>query len=123
MIMDDIGYAPLRYYWLIECENGDAVAQFDPESGQENLWGNVPKEGMVKVSLAEFSPELSETIIDGCGVHTVSSPFPDIFSIDLKPGDTLILLRRNYVSYSSAGLQNRRTAFILGKNGVIIYAL
>ena len=121
--MKDIGYAPLRYYWIIEYANGDAVAQFDPETGQENLWKNIEKDDMVKASLAEFSTELSDKIIDGCGVHTVPSMMSDVFSIDLEPGDDLILLRRNYVSYSGAGVQNRRTEFILGKNDNVVYTL
>lgn len=121
--MQDIGYAPLRYYWIIEYENGDAVAQFDPETGQENLWNAIPKDDMIKASLTEFSAELSKKVIDGCGVHTNPSVMPDVFSIDLEQGDNLMLLRRNYVSYSGAGLQNRRTDFLLGKNDNVVYKL
>jgi hypothetical protein len=121
--MDDIGYAPLRYYWIIECANGDAVAQFDPETGKENLWKDVPKDEMVKASLAEFSTEMSDKIIDGCGVHTIPSVMPDIFSMDLEMDDSLVLFRRNYISYSGAGFKSRRTEYILGKNDDIVYKL
>ncbi|MEA3281672.1 MAG: hypothetical protein U9Q68_03795 [Euryarchaeota archaeon] len=121
--MLDLGYAPLRYYWLIEYADGRAIAQFDPETGEENLWKSVPKDDMIKASLAEFSTELSEKIIDGCGVHTIPSMMPYIYSIDLEPGDNLILFRRNYVSYSGTGVENRKTVFVLGKNDNVEYAL
>jgi len=117
-------YRPPVYFWIAEFEDGKAIAQFDPDTGKENLFRVVEEnqDKLVAFGWHPFTDKLSFQVLQATGIITAPLPNPS-FRIELKKGDKLIAWRRNFVRINVSGrVLGRETYYILGLEGKrIIY--
>lgn len=108
----------LKYFWIAFYDDGTALAQFDPETGDENLWRDVQQGKLLRVAWAEFSKEMRRKV----GVLAISKLHPKMYSIELEEkGDKILICRRNHISVG--GDEECRIEYILGLNGKEVISL
>jgi len=94
--MSDLDYAPPVYWWLAEYAGGEALPQFDPESGCENPYASVDQRRLVGFGWYPFTAEFSERIYHKTGIITTPSS-NSIHRVEVLPGERLRASRRNTV--------------------------
>lgn len=108
-------YHPLVFFWIAEYEDGKALPQFDPETGEENKFTLTDKGKLKKFGWHPFTPELSHKIIERSGLITIPTNNPH-YVISLEKGDKLIAKRENIIKFRmKSGVINRETIYVLGK--------
>lgn len=103
--------SPLQYYWVVWYENGNGIAQFDPDTGMENLWKDVRQDEVIRVAWVQFSKKLSRKI----KISTKSARNPKIYSTEYNKHDKIFICRRNHINISK-GIHE--IEYVLGKNGI-----
>ncbi|HEY4674475.1 MAG TPA: hypothetical protein VIH48_00300 [Candidatus Bathyarchaeia archaeon] len=110
-------YRPLVFFWIAEYEDGKAVAQFDPDTGEEKTFALVQEDRLIAFGWYPFKPELSGRITKKSGLVTIATNNPS-YRVKLEKGDKLIAKRENVVRLNIKGeVVSRETAYILGKVG------
>ena len=110
-------YHPLVFFWIAEYEDGKALPQFDPETGEENKFALTDKGKLKKFGWHPFTPELAEKIYKRSGLIVIPTNNPS-YVINLKKGDKLIAKRENIIKFDlKDGAISRRTVYVLGKVG------
>ncbi len=110
-----LGYRPLVYMWVAEYTDGNALPQFDPETGMENRFAKVDESKLCRFGWYPFSREMAAKIKDMMVIPTRNPSH----AIDLKKGDKLVAVRRNHIEFSVKGGGTRRVAslYLLGLEG------
>lgn len=127
----DLGYNPLRYFWIAEYDDGMALPQFDPETGLENLadpdWLPIrtsmyaavdntmiplgirkprpaffAKKRLARFGWYPFPLGLAIKIYKATGRIVVPSNNP-VYKVELKDGDKLVAYRHNMIHYGIKG--------------------
>ena len=116
--MADLGYRPLVYFWVAEYTDGTGLAQFDPETGKENLFKNVDLKRLKRFGWYPFSEELARKVFEAEGLIVVPSSLKP-YVVDLDDGDRLVVKRENVLRYfvDSGGVANREIVYVLGVEG------
>lgn len=80
-----------EYYWFREYSDGHTEYQFDPETGQETLWGPKVPEGLVRAGWIPINPDIAGKIAayGEFGYPTQDKPHV----VNLSQGDELIMFR------------------------------
>jgi len=103
---------PLKYYWIVTYTDGTELSQFE-DTGKENMWKEVRQDDVIRVSWRQFSRKMAKRI--ETPVKWVL--FPTSHTLDYKPGEKIIICRRNHIDFSTGnGEKGRRTEYILGKD-------
>ena len=118
MLMVDLGYRPLVYFWVAEYTDGTGLAQFDPETGKENLFKHVDLKRVKRFGWYPFSEELTRKVFEAEGLIVVPSNLKP-YVISLNDGDRLVVKRENVLRYfvDSGGVANREIVYVLGVEG------
>jgi hypothetical protein len=110
-------YRPLVFFWIAECADGKALAQFDPCTGEENRFAMVQEDRLIAFGWYPFTPELSDRVGKRTGLVTIPTNNP-LHRLRLGKGDRLIAKRENIVRLNMKGEDvSRETFYILGKVG------
>jgi hypothetical protein len=114
----DLGYRPLTYFWVAEYTDGTGLAQFDPETGKENLFKNVDLKRVKRFGWYPFTEEFAKKILEAEGLIVVPTNNPP-YVVDLNDGDKLVVKRENILRYfmDSGDVANREIVYILGVEG------
>lgn len=104
----------LKYFWIAEYNDKTALPQFDPETGNENLFKDIDQSKLIRFGLYPFSKELSRKV--PC---SVSDLLPK-FVINLSSEDKLVYLRRNYIE-KIGSKENRFIKYLLGTQSYVLY--
>jgi len=111
------GYRPLVFFWIAEYENGKALPQFDPETGEENRFIDVDLKHVKRFGWYPFTPKLAVKIEKATGLTVIPSNNP-IYTVTLKNGEQLIAKRHNVIKFNmKGGILSRKTFYVLGKVG------
>lgn len=78
----------LHLFWIAEYDDGTALPQFDPDTGEENLFSEVDQSRLVRFGWYSFPLELAKKI-DGAVVN----PLLDSYVVEIPNGKKLIALR------------------------------
>ena len=106
--------------WIAEYRDGTAIPQFDPDTGEENMWSDVNQDKVCRVSWCEFSKGMKKKV----GVDVISVRKPKIHSVEYDIGDKVMIYRRNHIDFSPSGnARGHRIEYVLGRNGVVILTL
>lgn len=89
-----VDYAPPCYFWIARYMDGQALPQFDPEDGHENLFSAIDQDRLVKFGLYPFTQKMAATIKS---MHVLVSPFLSPIELALKSGQRLIYFRENKI--------------------------
>lgn len=89
-----LGYRPLVYMWVAVYEDGQALPQFDPETGKENMFAEVDQDKLKEFGLFPFSEQMARRIQEGEGVFVLPSD-NQRFVLKLKEGQRLFTRRTN----------------------------
>jgi len=118
-----LNYRPPVFFWIAEYEDGKAIAQFDPDTGEENRFIFVEQDKLVRFGWYPFTAELSHKIFGRSGLITIPTDNPS-YVIDLEHGDQLIATRENRIKFHmKGGEQSRETVYILGRAGGKVYRI
>jgi hypothetical protein len=104
----------LKYFWIAEYNDGNALPQFDPETGIENLFKNIDQTKLIRFGLYPFTMELSKKV--NCSDF---NPFLRKIVINLD-GNKLIFKRRNYIIIQGIK-EKRHIEYLLGTKDYILY--
>lgn len=106
---------PIPYFWIAQYKDGQALPQFDPVTGVENLFKDIDQSNLIRFGLYPFSSELSAKV--SC---SISNPLLEQIVINLDKDDKLVFLRRNYIQ-RSRNKENRFMEYLLGTQNYILY--
>ncbi len=111
----DLGYRPLVYMWVAEYTDGNALPQFDPETGLANRFAEVDESKLCRFGWYPFSRKMAAKIKDMIVIPTRNPSHV----VELKEGDKLFAVRRNHIEFSVKGSGTRRVAslYLLGVEG------
>ena len=98
----------LRYFWIAEYKDGTALPQFDPETGDENLFSEINQSNLIRFGWYPFSEELSKK-----AENSLYNPFLPKYILNIKQDDKLVAKRRNYIERIGQ-IENRKTEYLLG---------
>lgn len=104
----------LKYFWIAEYSDKTAFPQFDPETGNENLFKDIDQSRLVRFGLYPFSDELSKKV--ACGI---SNPFLPKFVINLNNTDKLFFKRRNYIERCGQ-MEYRYIEYLIGTQNYVL---
>lgn len=104
----------LRYFWIAEYKDGTALPQFDPETGEENLFKDINQIKTIRFGWYPFSEELSKKV-----KSSLYNPFLPKYILNININDKLIAKRRNYIERIGT-IEKRRTEYLLGNQNFIM---
>jgi len=58
----DLGYNPLTFFWIAIYKDGTIFSQFDLETGEERLFGDIDQSKLEKFGWFPFSEELAKKV-------------------------------------------------------------
>lgn len=99
-LLHDLGYPPLKYFWIAWYNDGTALSQFDPETGEEIGFLEVDLPRVVKFGWYPFTPKLAE-LVRKKGILAVVDPQAKPLEVHLNPRRSLVAFRRNYLKYGN----------------------
>ena len=109
---------PLSFFWIAYFNDSTAIAQFEPETGQEVLWSTVEalKHALMRVEWRPFSPKMKR-LLAASGQPVRVLPQQAAMSVELGPDCDLIIKRVRHVSMglSKNGHGDRSTLYVLGR--------
>lgn len=112
-----LNYRPLVFFWIAEYENGTALPQFNPNTGEENKFSLVDLPHVKRFGWYPFTHELSAKILKKTSTVTIPTDNPS-YVVNLRKGDKLIAKRENTIKLNmKGGVINRKTVYVLGKVG------
>nr|WP_324305225.1 hypothetical protein [Methanothrix sp.] len=81
------------YHWIVVLKDGvNAIPQFDPATGHENLWKDLPLNNISKVILCPFNDDLARKVWNTSKILAISTDNP-IISVDVPDGEVPIAYR------------------------------
>lgn len=104
----------LRYFWIAEYKDRTALPQFDPETGEENLFAEVNQLNLIKFGWYPFSEELVKKV-----KNSLYNPFLPKYILNVNINDKIIVRRRNYIERIGQA-EKRRTEYLLGNQNFIM---
>ena len=104
----------LKYFWIVEYNDGTALPQFDPDTGKENLFKTINQSKMIRFGIYPFSFEFSKKI--DCGVPSLLSKIV----INLNNTDKLFFRRRNYIERRGR-IECRHIEYLLGTQDYVLH--
>lgn len=78
-------YVPPIYMWIATFEDGQALPQFDPETGKQNKFPFHDQSRITKIGWFPIMPHMVVKILQGEGIITRAEDRP-IYELDLKQG-------------------------------------
>ena len=87
-------YNPPCYFWIAHYMDGQALPQFDPEDGHENLFSKIDQSKLLKFGLYPYTQKMAAAIKS---IHVLVSPFLSPIELALKPSQRLICFRENKI--------------------------
>ena len=104
---------PLVYMWVVWYRDGLALAQFDPRTGEERLWGEVDWERAVKAGWYPIPEGLARLAQAHC-THRLEPRLLPYAEVELDGHrEEPYLRRRNSISYTLQGFETRRSCVYL----------
>lgn len=111
-----LGYRPIVYMWIAQYNDGQALPQFNPETGEENLFKEVDHSRLVKFGFYPFSEKMAKLIYGFNGLVVIPS-FNPSYEIDVGKGQELFARRRNMIKIQTG---ERWIVYHLGVDGNVI---
>lgn len=71
-----LDYLPPRYMWIVTFEDGQALPQFDPETGKQNKFPFHAQDKITKIGWFPLSAHMVEKIREGEGIEALSLELP-----------------------------------------------
>jgi len=105
---------PLVYFWIVEFADSVAIAQFDPDTGNENSFGEQVISRAHKIEAAGWYP-FSQSLMDKISFPTIVLPIP-IHRVEIPLGQQLVIFRRNRIHYGP-GVAKGKSEYFLGIRG------
>ncbi|MHA1253063.1 MAG: hypothetical protein ACTSRP_23955, partial [Candidatus Helarchaeota archaeon] len=102
--------------WIAIYKDGTIFSQFDLETGEERLFGDIDQSKLEKFGWFPFSEELAKKVKEKTNqVVKVKTNLP-YFVLKLEPEQRLIAVRRNTITYmlSDLSVKRRTTVYLLG---------
>ena len=113
-----LGYRPPVYFWIAEYSGGSALPQFDPDTGEENLFRDVDRLKLKRFGWYPFTPELAKKIYEAEGILVIpTSNRP--YVIEIQNGQKLVAHRTCSIKMHmrSGGIERGETIYVLGLEG------
>jgi len=107
-----LGYWPLKYFWIAWYNDGTALSQFDPESGEEIGFLEIDLPRVVKFGWYPITPKLAR-LVRKKGLLVVVDPWAKPLEVQLNSHRSLVAFRRNYLKYGKGKIE-RWTEYWLG---------
>lgn len=104
----DKGYNPQVLFWIAEYKDGQALPQYNPDTGEECLFKSVDQNRLVTFGWYPFSPQMA-IVLQKKGIEVRPVRLPS-YVLRLSSDMRLIALRRQYV--------RKYTFHLCGKCGV-----
>lgn len=102
----------LKYYWIVIYRDGEALSQFNPDTGEEYLWREVDQSRVCRVAWCEFSQDLAEKI----KIDVVSVKKPKMYHVDFSDNEKILICRRNHIFFSpNSESQRHEVEYLIGK--------
>lgn len=88
------GYEAIyTYHWIVVLKDGvNAIPQFDPMTGNEIMWSDIPIDNVSKVIWSPFTPDLARKVSRACEILAIATDNPTI-SLDIPDGERPIAYR------------------------------
>jgi len=102
--------------WIAQYNDGQALPQFNPETGEENLFKEVDHSRLVKFGFYPFSEKMAKLIYGFNGLVVIPS-FNPSYEIDVGKGQELFARRRNMIKIQTG---ERWIVYHLGVDGNVI---
>lgn len=110
-----LGYRPLVYFWIAEYSDGSALSQFDPETGEENLFRDVDRLRLKRFGWYPFTPRLTKKIFEADGI--IAAPTNNKpYTVEIRKGQKLVAYRTCSIKLRtrSSGIERGETIYVLG---------
>lgn len=105
----------LKYFWVAEYNDGTALPQFDPDTGDEYKFDKIDQSNLVKFGLYPFPAELSQKVN-----NSSTNIFLPKFTVNLENDDKLLFRRRNYI-VKRGRVEHRYTEYLLGTQNYVLH--
>lgn len=108
---------PLSYFWVVEYWDGQAVAQFNPETGSELMWSSVLSRNkrVKRVMWLPFTQEFAQKVFAKTGTVCRVIPTGRAMKADIPEGAKIILKRKGRIALGERDPEAFHTrAYILG---------
>ena len=113
--------AVIKYFWIAEYNDGQALPQFDPMSGKENMFSEIDMDKLVSFGWYPFSHEFAfksciannKNFLDRANNGTM-------IRFDVTDGKKIVAVRRQSIDYTMTGganIKNRRVVYVTGYDG------
>lgn len=110
-----LGYRPLVYFWIAEYSDGSALSQFDPETGEENLFEDVDRLRLKRFGWYPFTPRLTKRIFEADGI--IAAPTNNKpYTVEIRKGQKFVAYRTCSIKLHTrnGGIQREETVYVLG---------
>lgn len=108
----------LSFFWIAYFNDSTAIAQFEPESGEEVLWSTVEplKHALTRVEWRPFTPKMKR-LLAANGQPVKILPQQSTMSVELGPDCDVIIKRVRHVSmgFSKNGNSDHHVLYVLGR--------
>ena len=89
----------LHLFWIAEYQDGTALSQFDPDTGEEHLFKNVDQAKLKRFGWYAFPLELANKV--ACAAH---NPRLTSYTVDIPPGVALVAHRTTTITFKPSTL-------------------
>lgn len=105
----------LHMFWIAEYQEGTALPQFDPDTGEEHLFKHVAHSKLKRFGWYPFPRSLASKV-----AYAAHNPHLASYTVDIPPGGTLVAHRTTSITFqpSSLSVQHHEAdEYVLGLQG------
>jgi len=89
----------LHMFWIAEYQDGTALPQFDPDTGEEHLFSEVQQHRLVRFGWYAFPHKLASKV-----AYAAHNPRLTSYTVDIPPGGTLVAHRTTSITFKPSTL-------------------
>jgi len=107
----------LYLFWIAEYQDGTALPQFDPDTGEEHLFSEIDQDKLVRFGWYSFPSELAQKV-----ANAALNPLLSSYVLNLPEGKELIAFRSTTIKTNLSGIVKGHEAgeYVLGVKGDLL---
>lgn len=105
----------LHMFWIAEYQDGQALPQFDPDTGEEHLFKEVDQSNLKRFGWYAFPRNLANKV-----AYAAHNPCLASYTVDIPPGAALVAHRTTSITFSPKELtvkHHEADEYVLGLQG------
>ena len=105
----------LHMFWIAEYQDGQALPQFDPDTGEEHLFKEVDQARLKHFGWYAFPRNLANKV-----AYAAHNPCLTSYTVDIPPGGTLVAHRTTTIAFKPSTLSvehHQADEYVLGLQG------